>query len=295
MGSREKIAGVRRSPQSRTFPRISEDPNEPGRSADRRHEDAADRQPSLRTPGSDMLITYVWPYLREITYVTYSFYCLSLYSITCTMWLTFTLSFFYFLKIIPSQPGILTKLKNMSNTMSGGLLLVAEVVSLVGGFLSILITHQNFIKNNSTGSRIEEMEISGTVTKTFNNIVMALNFLPFLISIVTTVVSASLLKHYDGQMKKNIGNLNANVKDYRTAIHTMTALLMFYTITLLIVIIVTLNILDERTWGYCICVTLLLSFPAVQSSLLINANPKLNEELRKLVTIITSTCPMVRG
>ncbi|XP_069841124.1 taste receptor type 2 member 39-like [Dendropsophus ebraccatus] len=238
----------------------------------------------LFTMSTHFLLLAVWPKFYNMLYVFYPICYLTLYSITSTCWLTSALSIFYFLKIIPSQSGILTKLKNMLDTMTGGLLLVPEVVSFSGSFLSLLISNPNSFQTNATKTETEDLMVRKV---SFNGIVMALNFLPFIIAIVTTVISASLLKHYDGQMKKKIGHLNAKVKDYRTAVHTMSALLMFYTSMFLILIFFLLKATDTTTWGYWICVMLLFSHPTVQSAILIHGNPNLKEELRKLFTIIT--------
>ncbi|XP_056392739.1 taste receptor type 2 member 116-like [Hyla sarda] len=241
----------------------------------------------LFTMSTNFLIEFLWPHLYKIPFVAYMINYLTLYSITSTSWLTCSLCSFYFLKIIPSQPGILTKLKNMTNTINGGILLVAKIVSLGGGFLSIIISNKN-LKVNLTESGAEKPEDWIMRRITFNDIIMALNSLPFFIIIVTTVVSASLLKYYNYQMKKNIRNINGNVKDYRTAVLTMTGLLMLYLLIFVTLIIFTLNPMDT-TWGSMICLMLLFSFPTVQTALLTYGNPKLKEGLGKMFTFITLT------
>ncbi|XP_056392746.1 taste receptor type 2 member 9-like [Hyla sarda] len=237
---------------------------------------------------TNLLIPNVWPHLNNVTYYIYMIYYMTMYCVTSMSWLTCTLSIFYFLKIIPSQPGILTKLKNRTSTITGGFLLTAEVLSLGGGFLSILISQENSIENNSTESRAEKMKDPIREKVTFNELALSLNCLPIFLTIVTTTVSASLLKYYNDQMRKNIENINNNVKDYQSAVLTMTGLLMLYTLTFLTVFLFSLNIIDP-TWGSWIGMILLFSFPTVQLALLIYGNPKLKEAPRKVLIFIART------
>ncbi|KAM3916054.1 taste receptor type 2 member 40-like [Leptodactylus fuscus] len=210
------------------------------------------------------------------TYVT-------LYSITSSLWLSGVLCVFYFMKIMPSQPGVLTTLKSQIGGVVWWLVISAELVSLGGSFISVHFPNPHQNQRNSTSSASELMEEANAETKLFTNIILILNFLPFLVIMMTTIGSAWFLKLYNCQIQKNLARSGTSrVRDYRAAIQSMIGLLALYGSILVSVIIFALNTFPYHSWSYWTCVIFLFSFPTVFSALLICGNPKLKESFKQM-------------
>ncbi|XP_056392716.1 taste receptor type 2 member 14-like [Hyla sarda] len=235
-----------------------------------------------------LFITILWPYFYSVSFLFYFLFYMATCTTTSSAWLTAILCFFYFMKIIPSRPGVLMDMKNKIGAIVWKLILMVGIFSLGGSFLSMLISLPKLNERNSTMNDIEILEENIKQQKKLINIIMMLNYLPLITVVVTTVASTWILKVYDGQMKKNSGTLvNTNVKGYRKAVHTMIGFLIFYVLLSITVIIISLDIFVSRSVGFCICSMVLLSFPTGQSTLLIYSNSGLKQILRKLFTLFT--------
>ncbi|KAM3916909.1 taste receptor type 2 member 40-like [Leptodactylus fuscus] len=230
-----------------------------------------------------LLTSSLWSYYYSVRSVFYLISYMNVYSITSISWLTAILCFFYFMKIIPSRPGVLMNIKNKIGSFILQLILMAETISVVVSFLSL----QSPDEKNSTMIEVETQE-TRRQRLYFTSITLFLNGLPFMVIILTTLSSAWVLRMYNSQMKKNNGTLaNSNVKDYRSAVQTMTGLLIFYLFVIIAVIISALEIFPERSEGYWICVMFLLSFPTGQSIFIIYGNPKLKHNLKELFSALS--------
>ncbi|XP_073502356.1 taste receptor type 2 member 39-like [Phyllobates terribilis] len=235
------------------------------------------------------LVRNLWPYFYSDSFVFYFLSTMSLYTITSTAWLTGTLCFFYFMKIVPSHPGVVMKIRNRISAIVWRLILMAQIVSFSGSFLSTLLSLQTPNGKNST-MNVEAMVEKRSRRLKFTSAIMMLNCLPFALTIVMTFASAWFLRWYNCQIRKNSGTLvNTNVKDYRTAVQTMTGLLILYLLVIIAAICLAIEIFADGSEEYWICAMALLSFPTGQSTLLIYSNPKLRQILNKLISFLTCT------
>ncbi|XP_075687761.1 taste receptor type 2 member 40-like [Rhinoderma darwinii] len=218
-----------------------------------------------------------------------SFFCVSmymmLYSITSSLWLAAGLCVFYFIKILPSQPGVLTTLKSRIGAIVWWLIFTAEVVSLGGSFLLILIYNPQ--QNQMNSSLTEDLKEDRSAQKmNFTSIVLVLNWLPFLIIMATTIGSVRFLKLYNHQIEKNMATSgNTSVRDYGAVIKTMTGLLVLFTFVFLCMIILSLDVVSYLTSGYWLCVMFIFSFSGLLSALFIYGNPKLKEVFKQIFTL----------
>ncbi|XP_056392719.1 taste receptor type 2 member 39-like [Hyla sarda] len=235
-----------------------------------------------------LLLSNVWSYLFSIRSVSCFISSMTMFAITSSTWLTAVLCFFFFMKIIPSRPGLLMNFKNEIGSIIWKLILMVIVVSAGGSFITALfISLQHPNVRNSTMNEVKTLEENIRQKPILVNFVVIFNWLPFLVIIMTTVASAWFLKVYDSQMKKNNGTLaKSNVKDYLSAVYTMTGLLFFYIFVIVAVVIFALKIFVHRSVGYWICEMALLSFPTGQSILLIYSNPRLKQILKEIFTDI---------
>ncbi|XP_056392745.1 taste receptor type 2 member 8-like [Hyla sarda] len=214
---------------------------------------------------------------HTITYMT-------MYSITSYMWLSAVLCVFYFMKIVSSQPGVLTTLKSRMGAVVMWLIITSEVVSLGGSFLSMVPLRPQTDQRNSSISLSEVT--SGTSTqKAFVTNVLILNSLPFLVIIMTTIGSAGFLKLYNHQIQKSMKTSGSTrVKDYRAAIYTMIGLLALYVTILLCSILIVLGVFSHLPLGYCLCVIFLFLCATSLPALLIYGNPVLKEAIKQIFT-----------
>ncbi|XP_077130026.1 taste receptor type 2 member 39-like [Ranitomeya variabilis] len=236
-----------------------------------------------------LLTSNLWPYFYSNSFVFYFISAMSLYTITSTAWLNGTLGFFYFMKIIPSRPGVVMKIRNRISAIVWRLILMVEIVSVSGSFLSTLLSFQNSNGKNST-MNVETMEEKRSRRVKFTGIILILNCLPFILTIAMTFTSAWFLRWYNCQIRKNSGTLaNTKVKDYQTAVQTMTGLLILYTLVNISAICFALETFADGSEEYWTCAMALLSFPTGQSALLIYSNPKLRQIFNKLIIFLTCT------
>ncbi|XP_069591795.1 taste receptor type 2 member 40-like [Ranitomeya imitator] len=234
-----------------------------------------------------LLTSNLWPYFNSNSFVFYFISTMALYAITSTAWLNGTLCFFYFMKIIPSRPGVVMKIRNRIGAIIWRLILMVEIVSVSGSFLSTLLSLQNSNGKNST-MNVETMEENRSRRLKFTSIIMILNCLPLILTITMTVTTAWFLRWYNCQIRKNSGTLaNTNVKDYQTAVQMMIGLLILYLMVIISAICFGLGTFADGSEEYWICAMALLSFPTGQSALLIYSNPKLRQILNKLIIFLT--------
>ncbi|KAG8548256.1 hypothetical protein GDO81_025944 [Engystomops pustulosus] len=220
-------------------------------------------------------ISFLWPELNYMASVFYTVLYMNLYSITSSLWLSSVLCVFYFMKIIPSQPGVFTALKSRIDAVVRWLIILSEVLSLGGSFLSLLIPN---LQINPSNSSLPTSNGRDWTDMTFMETVLILNSLPFLIIMMTSIGSAWFLRLYNFQIQKNLATSGmSGVRGYRAAFQTMVRLLVFHISVLFSIIIFTLNVFGYPSWGYWVCVMFLFSFSPVLSVLHIIGNPKLKE------------------
>ncbi|XP_075036824.1 taste receptor type 2 member 119-like [Mixophyes fleayi] len=210
----------------------------------------------------------------------------TLYGITSSLWLSASLCLFYMIKIINVQSRTLTWVKMKISIIVPWLILTAEIVSLCGSFLSFLIPTQQPAQNNSTIITLIIISEDNKPKLQFMNIVLMINSLPSLIAITATASSAWCLKVYDCQMKRNMGTFgNTNVKDYQCAVQTMVYLEFFHTFIFLVMVMFSLEIFANNSWGYWIIVIVLFSFGTVQSAILTHGNPNLKRTMKQIFSL----------
>ncbi|XP_056392749.1 taste receptor type 2 member 8-like [Hyla sarda] len=234
----------------------------------------------------NFIIGFLWPeaYTKTIVIQTLSY--MTLYSITSSLWLSAVLCVFYFMKIVPSQPGVLITLKRRIDAVVLWLIILSEVVSLAGSFLSLLPSHSQTIQRNSSITTSELMEETKAKSLKFVIIVLLLNSLPFLVIIMTTIGSIGLLSLYNHQVQKNVMTTSGNtrVRDYGAAIQTMIGLLVFYVLLFLCIILSMLNVFSYWDIGYWLCVIFVFSNTTILPALLIYGNPGLKEAIKQMIT-----------
>lgn len=198
---------------------------------------------------------------------------LSNYGLNSSAWLTSSLCFFYFIKIVQFRWRILFLLKEKIDVLIPRIILLVELGSLGNGFIKIM--ENLFSQITSTGldlssfnttemySQNSQLDIFRYVN-TFGSLVMAILF------IAGILVSLKLHLH---NMSKTLGSsANANGKSQR-AVQTMTYLLVFY------IFIFVMSILREfpqiQSWLVVILYeTAKFSYSPFQSLLLILGNPR---------------------
>ncbi|XP_056392743.1 taste receptor type 2 member 40-like [Hyla sarda] len=235
---------------------------------------------------SNFIIGFLWPELLTKTYLIHTLSYMTMYSITSSLWLSAVLCVFYFMKIVPSQPRVLTTLKRRIDAVVLWLIIMAEVVSLGEGFLSMLISNISTNQRNSSITMSEFIDKINAQSVNVFLIVLLLNFLPFLVIIMTTIGSAGLLSLYNHQIQKNMTTTSGNtrVRDYGAAIQTMIGLLVFYVLLLLCMSLSMLNVFSYLDIGYWLCVIFLFSNTTILPALLIYGNPGLKEAIKQMIT-----------
>ncbi|XP_063788997.1 taste receptor type 2 member 119-like [Pseudophryne corroboree] len=235
---------------------------------------------------ANILINLMWPQVIQQIYVYRIIDYTTLYIITSSVWLTASLSFFYFAKIVDIRSRVLAWVKKKIGAVVRGMILMAEIVSLCESFLSLLISTHQPAQQNSSLSAANVTSETNEPSLSFMNIVLILNTPPALVAVIATASSAGYLKLYDRQMKRNMAaNVNMNIKDYQSAVHTMVYLIAFYTLLIIVMVIVGLDVFADNSWEHWICMMILSSIGAVQSAILIHGNPKLQQSLKWIITL----------
>ncbi|XP_063789042.1 taste receptor type 2 member 8-like [Pseudophryne corroboree] len=235
---------------------------------------------------ANVLINLIWQQIAQQIYICRFIDYMTLYIITSSVWLTASLSCFYFAKIVDIRSRVLAWVKKKIGAVVRGMILTAEIVSLCGSFLSLLIsTHQPAQQNSSLSAANVTSELKQS-SLNFMNIVLILNILPALVAVTATGGSAGYLKLYDQQMKRNMAaNVNTNMKDYQRAVHTMVYHIAFYILLILVNLVAGLLAFADNSWEHWISMMILSSFGAVQSAILIHGNPKLQKYLKWIISI----------
>ncbi|XP_056392750.1 taste receptor type 2 member 8-like [Hyla sarda] len=235
---------------------------------------------------SNFIIGFLWPEVYTKTSLIQPISYMTMYSITSSLWLSAVLCVFYFMKIVPSQPGVLITLKRRIDAVVLWLIILSEVVSLGQGFLAIFLANVPTYHKNTSITMSELME--ETKAKSWNFLItfLLINSLPFLVIIMTTIGSAGLLSLYNHQVQKNMTTTSGNtrVRDYGAAIQTMIGLLVFY---VLLFVCMSLSMLDVFSYwdiNYWLCVIFLFLCATILPALLIYGNPGLKEAIKQMIT-----------
>ncbi|XP_077306178.1 taste receptor type 2 member 39-like [Lithobates pipiens] len=230
------------------------------------------------------LISLIWPSLYDVPYVKHFVQYLTVFIITFSSWLTGSLCFFYFIKILQFRSGFLAWVKNKIDIIIPWMILTVEFISLFGSFLYLLAYNQESTKN-VTMIKTEVALKDDKLILRFTFVVLMLLSLPIFISILSMAVSAWFLKRHSQYVKRNAGASHAGVNDYQSAIKTMSCLIWFYVLLYAVTLIMGLERFVYQSLGSWICLMLLFSFALVQSSLLIAGNPKLKEAWRQMFVL----------
>ncbi|XP_077306206.1 taste receptor type 2 member 39-like [Lithobates pipiens] len=233
---------------------------------------------------ASILKGFVWPSLFRIPYVAYSVNYLTVFVIASTSWLTCTLCFFYFLKIVQFKPGFLAWVKMKIEMIVPWMILTVELISLSGSFLALLVYEQESAKNSTMMMMADATSKQRNLSPGFAIVVLILISLPSSISISPMAVSAWFLKRHSHHINRKMEASHVGVKDYRNAVQTLSCLIVFYGFIYLATLILGLQTLNIHSWVLWMCLMVLLSFALVQSSLLIVGNPKLKEAWKQMFT-----------
>ncbi|XP_040211701.1 taste receptor type 2 member 40-like [Rana temporaria] len=229
------------------------------------------------------LISFVFPTIFSDPYITYFVNYMTVFSIISSSWLTSTLCFFYFIKIVQFKPGFLAWVKMKIETIVPWMILTVELFSLFGSFLALLVNNRESA-TNSTISMTEVTPKQLQLNLEFVILVIIVISLPISISISSMVFSSWFLKRHRDHIKRNLGESHGGLKEYQSAVQTMFCLIFFYALLYLVTLMLVVPIFDSQSWGYWMCDMVLFSFALVQSSLLIAGNPKLKEAWKQKFT-----------
>ncbi|XP_063789041.1 taste receptor type 2 member 40-like [Pseudophryne corroboree] len=237
------------------------------------------------TVTANIVIRIMWLRVLSVTYVYKIISYMTMYTITSSTWLTASLCVFYFIKIVDIPSRVLAWMKKKIDAVVRGMILTAEIVSLCGGFLSLLISSQLLAQQNSSLSAANVTLESPSLK--FMSIVLILNASPALVAITAMAGSAGYLKLYDHQKKRNIATFgNNHVRDCHRAVHTMVYLIVLLILLILVMVIVGLDVFAESSWEYWICVMIHFSLVAVESAILIHGNPKVQQSLKQILSVL---------
>ncbi|DBA13556.1 TPA: hypothetical protein GDO54_018624 [Pyxicephalus adspersus] len=229
------------------------------------------------------LLSIFYPSVYNVSYTMAIINYMTLYSITSSSWLTCSLCIFYFIKIVQFNAGFIAWIKTKIETIVPWMILMVELISLSGSFLSLFV-HKPRPTENSTMSTANVSSEYDRQSLTLVIVILIVISLPFSVSVFCMAISAWFLKWHSQYIKKNMRASEAGVKDYRRAVQTMFYLILFYALIYLVTLLLGLLIFDNHSLGYWMSMIVLLSFSMVQSSLLISCNPKLKEAWRQLFT-----------
>lgn len=221
---------------------------------------------------TNTIIGVFLPEQRHLAYVI-CFYVMNMYSISSCSWLTSCLCFFYFVKIANVWSGCLAWTKRKIDSIVLWMLVVVEAVSLCGPLLNslILVLSPNHTMNRS--SVITDMTESKVRQSTSLNIMYITNIVPFVVMMITVLLTIVSLNLHIRKMGKNISS-NGSLEVHRRAVRTMMQLLILYSAFYLIQFLSFFSTLITTGQRFWLPLTLLSLFSPIQSAILIHSNPK---------------------
>ncbi|KAG8429631.1 hypothetical protein GDO86_020493, partial [Hymenochirus boettgeri] len=202
-------------------------------------------------------------------------------------WITASLCFFYFIKIINFSSGPLAWMKMKINIIVPWLIVLSEVVALGCSLLTrlpsvIKVIYYNYSLGVYTAVvHPVNVTLPADVTPVgYMGICAIAFFLPLLIMLVTTFANGGSLFLHIRIMEKNMGT-SSSLSAHQSVVGTMTFLLSLNTAMLASMILFFLRIFSPLTFGYWMILIIIYSYPLVKSIILFLGNPKLKEALMK--------------
>lgn len=199
-----------------------------------------------------------------------------------SIWLTTTLSIFYFLKIVNfSNPAFLYLKQRVEKVVS-----VILLVSLVLLFSHVALINTNI--NICIGGYERNMTCSCNskdsvyLSRLFLLNYMMFTIIPFTVSLVTLLLLIlSLWRHLRKMQLNTTGSRDASTKVHFQSLQTMVALLFFYAVFFLVLIIQSWSFDSflEKDLILMICYALEMTFSSGHSCILILGNKKLRQTL----------------
>ncbi|XP_075036812.1 taste receptor type 2 member 9-like [Mixophyes fleayi] len=236
--------------------------------------------------GASIVCSIFFTNIFLVDYVFYILYFIMSYTIFSSSWLSASLCLFFCLKIINFQHGCLAWLKTNIVTVVPWLILLSQVLSF-SCCLPLLFTFTKVFAPNSTaqiGTNETSKVVIGYQINTFYNLFSLLMncFVPFLMVMITTGrIIASLWKHARHMRQNMEDDHGPSVKAHQGAARTMMSLLILYLI--FYVVELGLGFLSMLSPIYWVCFVLIVSFPTIQSFILIVGNVKLKHICLKLL------------
>ncbi|XP_073490779.1 taste receptor type 2 member 4-like [Aquarana catesbeiana] len=219
----------------------------------------------------------VLPEKSQSGHVRYIFYILNMYSCSSCSWPTSCLCTFYFVKIANFESGCLAWTKMKIDRMVVWMIVMVEAVSLCGALINSQILSLT-VKATMSSSAINNTEESMINASQFLNIIYIVNVVPFIVMMITTVLTIVSLNLHVRKMGKNIPS-NANLEVHQRVVWTMIQLLIMYSVCYLVMFLLFFTRHGWGNWLYLISMSL---FSPIQSGILIHSNPKFIETLKTL-------------
>lgn len=219
----------------------------------------------------------VLPETSQSGYLGYIFYTLNMYSVSSCSWLTSCLCIFYFVKIANFKSGCLAWTKKKIDRMVIWMIVTVETLSLCGSLINSPILSLT-VKTTTSSPATNNTEERMINTFRFLNIIYIVNVVPFIVTMITTVLTVVSLNLHVRKMGQNISS-NANLEVHGRVVRTMIQLLITYSVFYLVTFLLFLTRYGWGNWLYLILMSL---FSPIQSGILVHSNPKFLKTLKTL-------------
>ncbi|XP_056392735.1 taste receptor type 2 member 39-like [Hyla sarda] len=169
---------------------------------------------------------FYWSATTLTTSANYILYPFTMFCISSCSWLSASLSFFYFIKIVNVKTKCFIWVKTNISSIVSWVILLAEIVSF-GSFICVffLIVPQP-ISSNTSVSSYSAVAVSDHRSR-FIYMIIVVTFLPLLTVLVTTITTAMVLTQHRQKMEQNMGP-SVRLETYNSSIYRMLRLLFFF-------------------------------------------------------------------
>ncbi|XP_069841120.1 taste receptor type 2 member 39-like [Dendropsophus ebraccatus] len=232
---------------------------------------------------------FFWPVTSGTTSSNCILYSFTMYCISTCSWLSASLSFFYFIKIVNMKIRCFVWVKANISPIVSWLLLVTQVVSFGSFFAVFFLIVPRPTVSNSTISSNSAMTV-GDLRRQFVYIIIVVTFMPLLTVLFTTITTAVVLKQHRLKMVQNLGP-NIQLETYNSAVFRMLRLLFFFTMFYTVMLIFYFPVFVEMTPGFWVSLIIMSTFTSVQSILIAFGNPNLKRAWKEVTKCIRSCKP----
>ncbi|KAM5191619.1 taste receptor type 2 member 40-like [Mantella aurantiaca] len=227
-----------------------------------------------------MLVNDYMSFLDGDIYFTDEVYILSsvllMLPIYSSFWFTVCLSINYYLQIVISTHQFLIRLKLAASQLIPYLIFASVFISLATGLPAAWSFYRPSQTFNLSSGDMEEITLPRL------NVVYLLpsNFISctvplILVGIANGLIIKSLVTHKADRNAK--GELSARAEGRVRAARTLSCLLFIYISFYISEILVFVDVFDQSSIGFCICLMVIYSYSPAQSIVLIFGSPKLKQ------------------